>query len=109
LRVDLFFSAPIVFILLTIIIYLSYLFGKRFSFKHSHTDMELDPYACGEGPDRFPPEKIQMNTKLYKFAIYFTIFDVAAFILAVSVKAQIFLLILYSLILASALVMLPKR
>lgn len=82
---------------------------KRLGPKPRRSIMSLEPYACGEGIDKFPPEKIQLNVQLYKYAIYFTIFDVAIFILLLSFNANIIYFMIYICIILSALIMLPRR
>ena len=106
--VELLLSAPITFIIIFVILYLVYYSGRYTAFKHQHTEAELDPYACGEGPDKYPAEYIQMNVQLYRFAMYFTIFDVAAFLLAISVSSPILVLALYIAVITAALILLPK-
>jgi NADH:ubiquinone oxidoreductase subunit 3 (subunit A) len=69
----------------------------------------LEPYACGEGTDRFPPEKIQLNVQLYRYALYFTIFDVMAFILLLSFNANIIYVLIYLAVVLSAITILPRR
>ncbi len=74
--------------------------------KHEHTPGELEPYACGE---HFPAERIQMTIQLYRFALYFTIFDVAAFILAVAAEAPFTAFVMYVALILLALIVIPKR
>jgi len=103
---NLILAAPIAFIIVLVIYLLMYLTGNKIAPKHEHTPGELAPYACGED---FPAEYIQMGIQLYRFALYFVIFDVAAFILAVAANAPLISFILYLVVLFAALFAIPKR
>lgn len=109
LWLELLYSPVIVFILILILTYVSFLFLKRISLKPRGSELSLEPYACGEGTDRFPPEKVQLNVQLYRYALYFTIFDVAAFILLLSFNANVIYVLAYIGIILSAILLLPKR
>ncbi|MEM2537963.1 MAG: NADH-quinone oxidoreductase subunit A [Candidatus Methanomethylicia archaeon] len=106
---ELLYSPVIVFILILILMYISFIYLKRIGIKPRGSELSLEPYACGEGTDRFPPEKVQLNVQLYRYALYFTIFDVAAFILLLSFNANIVYVLVYVGIILSATFFLPKR
>ncbi len=61
-----------------IIILLLYWIGKRIA-PHNPTKEKLTTYACGED---LAPSKAQFHTQLLRYAVYFTIFDIVAFVLA---------------------------
>lgn len=106
---ELLYSPVIVFLLILILMYISFISLKRIGLKPRGSELSLEPYACGEGTDRFPPEKVQLNVQLYRYALYFTIFDVAAFILLLSFNANIVYVLIYIGIILSAILFLPKR
>ncbi|MEM3615109.1 MAG: NADH-quinone oxidoreductase subunit A [Candidatus Methanomethylicia archaeon] len=106
---EIFLSPIMVFILILILNYISYRLLKRIGLPPRRSELSLEPYACGEGVDRFPPEKVQLNVQLYKYALYFTIFDVMAFILLISSGANLLLVSIYAIIVVSAVLSLPKR
>ena len=69
-----------------------------------HNDGKTEPYACGED---LPIEEFKVNLeRFFIFAVYFLIFDVLAFILAVSFNGQVFISVAYSLIACMAIAML---
>ncbi|RLE50860.1 MAG: hypothetical protein DRJ21_01285 [Candidatus Methanomethylicota archaeon] len=103
---DLILAAPIAFIIILVVFLLMYLSGNLMAPKHEHTPDELEPYACGE---KFPAERLQMSIQLYRFALYFTIFDVAAFILALATNAPLVAFIMYVALILLALIIIPKR
>jgi len=103
------FSPLMIFIVILLLSYVSFRFLKRLSPPPRRSELSLEPYACGEGTDRFPPEKIQLNVQLYKYALYFTIFDVMAFILLLSLNANIIYVLIYLAVVLSAITILPRR
>jgi len=103
---NLILAAPIAFIIILVIYLVMYLSGNLMAPKHEHTPGELAPYACGED---FPAEYIQLSIQLYRFALYFVIFDVAAFILAIAANAPLIPFVLYLATLLAALFVVPKR
>ena len=63
------------------------------------------PYACGEDPP--PTGETRINCeRFFIFTIFFMIFDVFAFMIAISYSAPIHLPILYSLITVIAIILL---
>ena len=84
-----------------------YILGRRASPKPAQSESERSEYACGE---RAPVQKIKINITLYKYLIYFAIFDSSVLLLAFSALSggvNVPFLILYLFImLASSLVLL---
>jgi len=73
-----------------------YVFGGRFSAKGGgEKGAKSVPYACGENP----PEETRINLeRFFVFTVFFLIFDVFAFIIAVSSSAYWIFPLFYSLI-----------
>jgi len=62
------------------------------------------PYACGENPP--PVNDVRINLeRFFVFAVYFLIFDVFAFVIAVSSSAAWYLPTIYSIIVLMAALM----
>ena len=85
-----------------------YVLGRRASPKHVQSETERSEYACGE---KAPIQRLKINVTLYKYLIYFAIFDSSVLLLAFSALSaegvNVTLLILYLFImLASSLVLL---
>jgi NADH:ubiquinone oxidoreductase subunit 3 (subunit A) len=85
-----------------------YVLGHRASPKHVQSETERSEYACGE---KAPVQRLRINVTLYKYLIYFAIFDSSVLLLAFSALSaegvNVTLLILYLFImLASSLVLL---
>jgi NADH:ubiquinone oxidoreductase subunit 3 (subunit A) len=102
-------SPLIIFIAILVLSYVFFRVLKTSSPPPRRSELSLEPYACGEGADRFPPEKIQLNVQLYRYALYFTIFDVMAFILLLSFNANIIYVLIYLAVALSAIIILPRR
>jgi NADH:ubiquinone oxidoreductase subunit 3 (subunit A) len=109
LWLEIVFSPLIIFIAILVLSYVFFRILKRLSPPPRRSELSLEPYACGEGTDRFPPEKIQLNVQLYRYALYFTIFDVMAFILLLSFNANIIYVLIYLAVALSAIAILPRR
>ena len=85
-----------------------YVLGRRAAPKHAQSDAERSEYACGE---KAPIQRLRINVTLYKYLIYFAIFDSSVLLLAFSALSaegvNVTLLILYLFImLAASLVLL---
>ena len=84
-----------------------YALGRRASPKPAQSESERSEYACGE---KAPVQKIRINITLYRYLIYFAIFDSSVLLLAFSALSggvNVPFLILYLFImLASSLVLL---
>ena len=64
------------------LVLLTYWSGGRLAEKPKPTEWKYTMYACGEV---LPPKKLQVNVaRFYLFATFFLIFDVIAFVMAVS-------------------------
>jgi NADH:ubiquinone oxidoreductase subunit 3 (subunit A) len=100
-------ESAIAFLLILAAVSLIYLLGRRASPKPAQSENERAEYACGE---KAPLQKPRINVSLYKYLIYFTIFDSSVLLLAFAALGQglnITLLILYlSVIFASSLLLL---
>jgi NADH:ubiquinone oxidoreductase subunit 3 (subunit A) len=101
-------SAIIAFVLIFVSTYAIYAIGRRSAPKTKESENEQMAYACGEKAVFHGPK---MNISLYKYIIYFVIFDSAVLLLAFGSVAIGFtnplLLVLYlGIILASGFVLL---
>jgi len=98
----------IAFLLIFTAVMFIYMLGRRASPKHVQSETERSEYACGE---KAPIQRLKINVSLYKYLIYFAIFDSSVLLLAFSALSaegvNVTLLILYLFImLASSLVLL---
>jgi NADH:ubiquinone oxidoreductase subunit 3 (subunit A) len=101
-------EAIIAFILIFISTIAIYTIGKRAAPKTTMSENEQGSYACGE---KASFSGLKINVSLYKYLIYFIIFDSAVLLLAYASIAiagtNPFLLILYlGIILAAGLILL---
>jgi NADH:ubiquinone oxidoreductase subunit 3 (subunit A) len=101
-------EAIIAFVLIFICTFVIYSLGKRSAPKTTISDNEQASYACGE---RAIFHGLRINVSLYKYLIYFVIFDTAVLVLAFASFALAatspYLLIVYlGIILAAGLVLL---
>jgi len=75
-------SLPFVFIVSLGFSIVLYLVGAVISPKNKKTKGKLAPYACGE---ELPPQKFQVNVRsFFLYVTFFMIFDISAFLLAMS-------------------------
>ena len=83
-----------------------YIIAGRISHRGAERKSERTiPYACGEDPP--PTGETRINCeRFFIFTIFFMIFDVFAFMIAISYSAPIHLPILYSLITVIAIILL---
>lgn len=98
----------IAFLLILATVSSIYLLGRRASPKPAQSENERSEYACGE---KAPLQRLKINVSLYKYLIYFTIFDSSVLLLAFATLLtqglNLPLLILYlSIILAASLLLL---
>ena len=103
-----FIEAIVAFLLILSAALLIYALGHHASPKPTQTRNELAEYACGENA---PIQRLKINVSLYRYLIYFAIFDSSVLLLAFSALSpegvNITLLILYLFImLASSLILL---
>ncbi len=106
--VDTILSAVIAFVLIFICTYAIYAIGKRSAPKTAISENEQASYACGE---KVVFQGLKINVSLYKYLIYFVIFDSSVLVLAFASFAiqatNPLLLILYlGIILAAGVVLL---
>ena len=96
------------FLLIVASAFFIYALGRRASPKHLQSEKERSEYACGE---KAPIQKLRINVSLYRYIIYFAIFDSSVLLLAFAALStqgiNVPLLILYLFImLASSLILL---
>jgi NADH:ubiquinone oxidoreductase subunit 3 (subunit A) len=85
-----------------------YALGRRASPKPTQSENERAEYACGE---KAPIQRLKISMSLYKYLIYFAIFDSAVLLLAFAALSErgtnVPIMILYlSILLASSLILL---
>jgi NADH:ubiquinone oxidoreductase subunit 3 (subunit A) len=100
-------EALIAFALIFASALLIYVLGRRASPQHAQSESERSEYACGE---RAPVQRLKINLSLYKYLIYFAIFDSSVLLLAFSALSaegvNVTLLILYLFVmLASGMIL----
>jgi NADH:ubiquinone oxidoreductase subunit 3 (subunit A) len=103
-----FAEALIAFLLILSAALFIYALGRHASPKHAQSENERAEYACGE---KAPIQRLKINITLYRYLIYFAIFDSSVLVLAFSALSaegvNVTLLILYLFImLASSLILL---
>lgn len=102
-------EAIIAFVLIFLSTYAIYAIGRHSAPKTKKSDNEQMAYACGEKASFHGPK---INVSLYKYIIYFVIFDSAVLLLAFAAVAiagtfNPFLMIIYlGIILASGFILL---
>ena len=95
-------STFFIFIISLTLSVLLYLIGSVVSPKVKGTTGKLAPYACGEN---LPAMKFQVNLRsFFLYVTFFMVFDVSAFILAMSFGNQGFYPILFSAIILLAII-----
>jgi len=103
--VNILLSLPFIFIVSLGLSVLLYLIGAVISPKSKKTKGKLAPYACGE---ELPPQKFQVNVRsFFLYVTYFMIFDISAFLLAMSFSALGPYPAIFSIVIILALVWLP--
>jgi len=79
-----------------------YVIGGKISSKGREKERgKTISYACGENPPRIKEVRINLE-RFFIFTVYFLIFDIFAFIIAISSSAQWYLPTIYSLIVLMA-------
>jgi NADH:ubiquinone oxidoreductase subunit 3 (subunit A) len=107
--VDILGGAIIAFVLIFIATYAIYAIGRRSAPKTKESDNEQMAYACGEKAVFHEPK---MNISLYKYIIYFVIFDSAVLLLAFAAVAiagtfnPLYMILYMGILLASGYVLL---
>jgi NADH:ubiquinone oxidoreductase subunit 3 (subunit A) len=99
-------EAIIAFVLIFVCTYVIYALGKRSAPKTTISENEQSSYACGE---KVTFHGLKINVSLYKYLIYFVIFDSAVLVLAFASFAlaktnPLFLFLYLGMILAAALI-----
>jgi NADH:ubiquinone oxidoreductase subunit 3 (subunit A) len=87
-----------------IIVLMLYWIGKRIA-PSNPTKEKLTTYACGED---LRPSKAQFHTNLLRYAVYFTIFDIVAFVLATSMGVLGWVPIIFLAVAFLAIIILRK-
>jgi NADH:ubiquinone oxidoreductase subunit 3 (subunit A) len=105
---DIIYEAIIAFVLILVTSLAIYALGKRSAPKTSISENEQAAYACGE---KVSFQGLKINVSLYKYLIYFVIFDSSVMVLAFAAFSlgviNPLLIILYiGIILAAGLVLL---
>jgi NADH:ubiquinone oxidoreductase subunit 3 (subunit A) len=103
-----FAEALIAFLLILSAALFIYVLGRHASPKPVQSENERAEYACGE---KAPIQRLKINITLYRYLIYFAIFDSSVLLLAFAALlgqgANVPLLIIYlSMLLASSLILL---
>ncbi len=94
----------IAFAIVLLIVLLIYAIGKRLA-PNNPTKEKLTTYACGES---VPGVKTQFHSHLLRYAVYFMIFDIVAFMLATSMGMIGWVVVIYVLIGFFAIIVLRK-
>lgn len=102
-----FAESLIAFLLILAAALFIYTLGSRASPKHAQSESERSEYACGE---KAPIQRLKINVSLYRYLIYFAIFDSSVLLLAFATLSgqgiNVALLILYLFVmLASSLIL----
>jgi NADH:ubiquinone oxidoreductase subunit 3 (subunit A) len=102
-----FTESLIAFLLILVAAVSIYTLGRRASPKPVQSENERAEYACGE---KAPVQRLKINVTLYKYLIYFAIFDSSVLLLALSALlgngTNVPLMVLYLFImLASSLIL----
>ena len=105
---DLLEGSLLAFVLIFICTYAIYAIGKRSAPKTALSENEQASYACGE---RMSFHELKINVSLYKYLIYFVIFDSAVLLLAFASFAlagtnPLFFILYLGIMLAAGLVLL---
>ena len=80
--IEVFVSVLVATLIAFTLVLLTYWIGGKLAEKPKPTQWKYTMYACGEV---LPPKKLQVNlARFYLFAVFFLIFDVIAFIIAIS-------------------------
>jgi NADH:ubiquinone oxidoreductase subunit 3 (subunit A) len=101
-------EAFIAFILIFISTFVIYNLGKRSAPKTTISENEQASYACGE---KVSFRGLKVNVSLYKYLIYFVIFDSSVLLLAfaafsIAGTTPLFLILYLGILLAAGLVLL---
>lgn len=103
---EILYAALIAFTLIFISTYVIYSLGRRSAPKTTVSENEQGSYACGE---KASFHGLKINVSLYKYLIYFVIFDSAVLVVAFAALTGInalYLILYLGIILAAGLVLL---
>jgi NADH:ubiquinone oxidoreductase subunit 3 (subunit A) len=98
------FNFFIAFAIILLIVLLIYAIGKGLA-PNNPTKQKRTTYACGES---VPGVKTQFHSHLLRYAVYFTIFDIIAFMLATSMGVIGWVVVIYILIGLFGIIILRK-
>jgi NADH:ubiquinone oxidoreductase subunit 3 (subunit A) len=103
-----FIEAVLAFVLIFVSTFVIYTLGKRSAPKTTISENEQASYACGENVSF---HGLKVNVSLYKYLIYFVIFDSSVLLLAFASFAlsgtnPLFLILYLGILLAAGLVLL---
>jgi NADH:ubiquinone oxidoreductase subunit 3 (subunit A) len=103
-----FAEAIIAFLLILSAALFIYALGRHASPKPAQSENERAEYACGE---KAPIQRLKINITLYRYLIYFAIFDSSVLLLAFAAllgnETNVPLMLIYlSMLLASSLILL---
>ncbi len=103
-----FAEAIIAFLLILSAALFIYALGRHASPKPTQSENERAEYACGE---KAPIQRLKINITLYRYLIYFAIFDSSVLLLAFAAllgnETNVPLMLIYlSMLLASSLILL---
>lgn len=82
--------------------------NKLNTYRNGGEYTKLTPYSCGEHLVHDVQSRINLERFLL-YAVYFLIFDVAAFILAISFNLLALSVLVYALIMLSSVILVVKR
>lgn len=94
----------IAFAIILFIVLVIYAIGKRLA-PNNPTKQKQTTYACGES---VPGVKTQFHSHLLRYAVYFTILDVVAFMVATSMGVLGWVVVIYILIAVFAIIVIRK-
>lgn len=95
------FSLLLIFLSALVIGAILYVIGSLVAPKSEKAADKLAPYACGED---MPPRKFQVDLRrFFLYVTYFMIFDISAFMLALSFTARGVYPVLFSVVIALSL------
>ncbi|HMK94537.1 MAG TPA: NADH-quinone oxidoreductase subunit A [Candidatus Limnocylindrales bacterium] len=103
-------EALIAFVIIFILTVLIYALGKRSAPKTTLSENEQASYACGE---KASFQGLRINVSLYKYLIYFVIFDASVLLIAFASFSLVgsnplYLFLYLGIILAAGLVLLDR-
>jgi NADH:ubiquinone oxidoreductase subunit 3 (subunit A) len=98
------FNFLLAFAIVLLVVLLLYWIGKKLA-PSAPTKEKNTTYACGEN---IPAIKTQFHSHLLRYAVYFTIADIVAFIIATSMGVLGWIVVIYVLIVFIAVVALQR-